>query len=159
MKAIFEVQTVDRQTGKEHWVRVEAESKDAAIAKIAGLGEVVGAARLVEVVDAPARRAVDSPAYRFAPGRVICPSCQSAKWTGGHGCALLLGVVLLFPLGLLLLLIRPEWRCERCGYAYRSHDSPMGSNRTPAVRDATILVAIVVFAVLIVVLVQLIRMM
>jgi hypothetical protein len=35
----------------------------------------------------------------------------------------------------------------------------MGSNRTPAVRDATILVAIVVFAVLIVVLVQLIRMM
>lgn len=53
MKAVFEVQTVDRETGAENWVRVHARNGDEARAKVVALGEVVGQVRLAEVVDQP----------------------------------------------------------------------------------------------------------
>lgn len=45
----FEVQVVDRQTGKESWVRVVAESREDAKKRVIDLGEIAGDARLVEV--------------------------------------------------------------------------------------------------------------
>ncbi len=51
MRAIYEVQTVNRVTGADHWVRVEARDTDAARAKVIALGEMVGEVRLAEVLD------------------------------------------------------------------------------------------------------------
>lgn len=48
-----------------------------------------------------------------------CPRC--AGWaSGGHGCLIWLGVVLLFQFGLILLLLRPTYRCSKCGFTFKA---------------------------------------
>jgi len=48
-----------------------------------------------------------------------CPRCQG-KATGGHGCLMVGLIVCTFPIGLLFLLIRPDYRCESCGYRFKA---------------------------------------
>jgi hypothetical protein len=45
----FKVQVIARDTGKDHWVTVQAHSREDAIARVASLGEIVGEARLDSV--------------------------------------------------------------------------------------------------------------
>jgi hypothetical protein len=120
MKAIYEVQVVNRNTGAEHWARVEADNAESARSKVIGLGEIVGEVRLAEVLGSAAP--VPAPSI---PGIVTCPSCKGQVWEGGRGCFVRTLVILLFPLGLLLLLfIMPTWRCMSCGYRFQSFTVP-----------------------------------
>lgn len=124
VKAIFQVQTVNRDSGAENWVRVEAASSDDARRRVMALGEIVGEVRLIEVLDSVASI---SPAI---PGVITCPKCGGTKWEGGRGCVIWALVILLFPIGLLLLFIRPTFRCRGCRYSYASYSAPVEIERT-----------------------------
>lgn len=39
-------------------------------------------------------------------------------------------IILLFPLGLLFLLIQPKHRCEDCGYTYTAYRIPPSAKRS-----------------------------
>ena len=56
----------------------------------------------------------------------VCPKCGGRAWSGHVGCLLVLGMVLLFPIGLLLLLLPRKWKCLACGYSYTSTNKPYG---------------------------------
>jgi hypothetical protein len=50
--------------------------------------------------------------------KLSCPRCNG--YASGHrGCLLWFFVVILFPIGLLLLLIKPTYTCS-CGYRFKS---------------------------------------
>lgn len=118
MKAVFRVVTLHRDTGAENWVRVEAASADDARAKVIALGEIVGEVQLAEVLD-------DGGESRHVPGVVVCPICGGIRWKGGRSVWLWIGVVLLFPIGLLLLFVKPTFRCLQCGYTFRRYTPPV----------------------------------
>lgn len=48
-----------------------------------------------------------------------CPRC-AGEATGGRGCLHIAAIILLFPVGLLFLLIKPTYTCNRCGYRFKS---------------------------------------
>ena len=56
----------------------------------------------------------------------VCPKCGGRAWSGHVGCLLVLGIFLLFPIGLLLLLLPRKWKCLTCGYSYTSTNKPYG---------------------------------
>jgi rubredoxin len=56
----------------------------------------------------------------------VCPKCGGRAWSGHVGCLLVFGVILLFPIGLLLLLLPRKWKCLECGYSYTSTNKPYG---------------------------------
>ncbi|MBZ0173120.1 MAG: DUF2367 domain-containing protein, partial [Phycisphaerales bacterium] len=127
MRAIYGVQTIDRTTGDENTVRVEASSPDEAREIVISMGEMVGTANLIEVLkDVPAESTAQS--HKCPPGSIAatCPKCRHTEWTGGRGCAVWAVVILLFPIGLLALFIQPTWKCTRCGYKYQSFTPPAG---------------------------------
>jgi hypothetical protein len=47
-----------------------------------------------------------------------CPKCQRLAVRGGRGCLVWFFVILLFPIGLVLLRLRPAYRCTHCGYRF-----------------------------------------
>lgn len=124
-RTIYAVQTVDRESGAESVVRVEAKSPEEARSRVIAIGLIVGSVSLAEIVEIPA-----SPSSA-PPGSVasVCPSCGGGRWTGGRGCIRWILVVILFPIGLLLLFIQPRWRCQDCGYTYTSYTPPAGIKR------------------------------
>lgn len=74
-----------------------------------------------------------------------CPLCEAISWKGGRAVAQSLCVILLFPIGLVLLIIPPTWVCRKCGYRYASHAKPMGWRPTVAQelgRAVTILIVL-----------------
>jgi len=151
MRAIYEVQTVNRSTGAEHWVRVEAANVEAAQTKVIGMGEVVGEARLAEILESGASAATPS-----IPGVVTCPRCKGQVWTGGREWLVWLLAFLAFPIGLLLLFIKPTWRCATCSYTYRSYTEPVNPGGMSQQHDILyqifhgILVAVAIVGVLLV---------
>jgi len=122
MKAVYEVQTLNRNTGVEHWARVEAESGEAARSKVIALGEIVGQVRLAEVLEA---ESPEPATATMIPGVVTCPQCHGTSWSGGRSCLFWVAVILLFPIGLLLLIEKPTWRCARCSYTFRRYSAPV----------------------------------
>ncbi len=121
VRTFFEVQTLSRTSGAEHWVRVEAPNAEQARERVAALGEIIGGVRLAEIVQsAPATPAQPST----IPGVVACPKCGGTTWAGGRGCLLWVLVILFFPLGLLLLFIKPTWKCQSCRYSFQSYAAP-----------------------------------
>jgi hypothetical protein len=125
MKAIYAVQIVNRDTGVAHVARVEATSTESARLRVLHLisrHEIVGDAQLAEVLEDSAPARVKPPPI---PGMVTCPRCGGTKWSGGRGLIVWLGVILLFPLGVLLLFVKPTWRCRSCLYPYRSYSAPV----------------------------------
>ncbi len=52
-------------------------------------------------------------------GWLSCPECKDKAY-GGRGCLIILLIILLFPIGLLLLLVKPTYRCQRCGYKFKA---------------------------------------
>lgn len=140
MKAIYEVQIVNRNTGQEHCARVEATSTESARLKVLHLieaHEIVGDARLSEVVETPEAQPTvqmvtpSIPGVSVIPGVATCPKCAGTNWKGGRGFWVWLLVVLLFPIGLLLLLIKPTWYCTRCQFSYRSYSEPVSILNLP----------------------------
>lgn len=126
MRAIYEVQTVSRGDGKENWVKVRATSREDAANRVAALGEIVGKARMLEVVDDAATEAspIQVALAPAIPGQVTCPTCSRHSWESGRGLAVWLGILLFFPLGLLLLLVQPTHKCLHCGYSFTSYRAP-----------------------------------
>lgn len=55
-----------------------------------------------------------------------CPKCGRSTWKCHLGCLPTLFIVLLFPIGLLLLLMPRRWECATCHYSYTSSDKPYG---------------------------------
>ena len=55
-----------------------------------------------------------------------CPKCGQSVWKSHLGCAVMLLIVLFFPLGLLLLLVPRRWECISCHYSYTSSQRPFG---------------------------------
>ena len=51
-------------------------------------------------------------------GTISCPRC-GGKAVGKRGCLTWLFVILLFPIGLILLLLKVTYRCEACGYRFK----------------------------------------
>jgi hypothetical protein len=49
---------------------------------------------------------------------ISCPKCRGVS-TGGRGCLHIAAIVLLFPVGLLLLLISPTYTCTQCGFRFK----------------------------------------
>jgi hypothetical protein len=39
--------------------------------------------------------------------------------TGGHGCLMILLIIVTFPFGLLFLLIKPIYTCLTCGFRFK----------------------------------------
>ena len=109
MTAIYEVPVLDRATGDERLVRVEAMSAEEASSRVMRMGEAAGTARLAEV-----RRET------ALPGGATCPRCGDSEWSGGRGVFFWVAVVLFFPLGLLLLFVPTEYRCKTCQFAFRT---------------------------------------
>ncbi|MBT4530032.1 MAG: DUF2367 domain-containing protein [Phycisphaerae bacterium] len=52
-------------------------------------------------------------------GMLSCPQCHGTA-TGGYGCLIIGLVILFFPIGLLFLLIKPTYRCTKCGFTFKS---------------------------------------
>jgi len=147
---LFEVQIVDRRTGKDHWVEVVASSREDAIEKAAASGEMVGDARLkslVEPVKAAPTVAAPAPAPMPAPppGVATCQVCRStslAEVNDTTGVRFLLGIlcgllaigtpftcvgIFAAPVFLLLCIIlvttcKKARKCNACG-----HVTPLGS--------------------------------
>ena len=67
-RGVFAVQTIDADTGKESEVRVEATGREDALARVASLGAIVGACRLVEVAGNAPPPAPASDRPRPLPG-------------------------------------------------------------------------------------------
>jgi len=124
VRAIFNVTVVNRETGAERVVRVEAPNVGEARKRVLMMGEMIGSAELAEVLEA----SPTTPQPTSPPGSVAnaCPDCQNTNWSGGRGVVAWLIVILLFPLGLLALLIRPTWKCTKCGFSYQSYSLPAG---------------------------------
>ncbi len=55
-----------------------------------------------------------------------CPKCGRSTWKCHLGCLPTLFIVLLFPIGLLHLLMPRRWECANCHYSYSSSDKPYG---------------------------------
>jgi hypothetical protein len=51
-------------------------------------------------------------------GALSCPRCAGPAYGGRSGCMILL-IILTFPIGLLFLLIKPTYRCAKCGFAFQ----------------------------------------
>lgn len=177
-RAIFSVQTIDRDSGTENWVRVEAASRQEAQAEVAALGEIVGDVKLVEVVastpiaseleedsrplkgfsvgfrrpgtkattweyvdaiDAAAAqkivaervgdvelldviemgRRLGSHEHTTSKGGLSCPKCSSHA-RGGYSFWQWLVGILFFPIGLLVFLIKPTYKCTQCGFRFKA---------------------------------------
>jgi len=48
-----------------------------------------------------------------------CPKCEG-KAFGGRGCWIIGLMILTFPIGLLLLLLKPTYNCSECGYRFQA---------------------------------------
>lgn len=127
--AIFEVQTGNSATDGGRWVRVEAADAEAAKSKVRALGVSAGAVRLIDLAAPAAAASAATTAQRHPPGRMVCTKCGGSNWSGGRSFLCWLGVVLFFPIGLLLLLLRPKWRCDRCGFTYDDYTAPPDAKR------------------------------
>lgn len=140
-RGIYEVEVLDRSDGSSRWVRVESFGMEQARSKVAEMGEIVGAVRVVELLAAS------------QPGTAVirdCPECGTCgQWTGGRPAAHWLAMVLFFPIGLLLLLLTPTWRCRACGYAYDSYRPPQGFGRERTQDNGVWIAIIIALAVLI----------
>lgn len=66
-----------------------------------------------------APRGVPLPKGTAIPRSRPCPRCGSAAYDRGREIWLLLFVILLFPLGLLLLLLKSTYNCPTCGLAFQ----------------------------------------
>lgn len=64
------------------------------------------------------------------PGAIHCPACNCWQWISGRGLLVWILIILLFPLGLLFLLIQPKHRCEECGYTYTAFRVPPSAKRS-----------------------------
>jgi hypothetical protein len=67
----------------------------------------------------PAVSAATAMPAAVPPGALSCPRCTGAAIGGRSGCLILL-MILLFPIGLLLLLVKPTYTCTKCGYTFTS---------------------------------------
>ena len=52
-------------------------------------------------------------------GRLSCPHCTGMA-RGDRGCLVWVFVILLFPFGLLLLLLKPTYECHSCGFRFKA---------------------------------------
>ena len=52
-------------------------------------------------------------------GALSCPRCGCTAFGSRSGCIILL-IILTFPFGLILLLIKPTYRCVKCGYTFKA---------------------------------------
>jgi hypothetical protein len=52
-------------------------------------------------------------------GTLSCPRC-AGEAEGKRGCLIWAGVVLLFPIGLVLLLLKPTYTCKSCGFRFKA---------------------------------------
>ncbi len=52
-------------------------------------------------------------------GELSCPRCFGTA-EGGRGCLIWILVILLFPIGLILLLLKPTYKCKSCGYMFKA---------------------------------------
>jgi hypothetical protein len=51
--------------------------------------------------------------------QISCPKCTCIA-TESRGCLIWLGVILLFPIGLVLLLLKPPYyKCMGCGFKFK----------------------------------------
>ena len=55
----------------------------------------------------------------ISAGAISCPKCSNASH-GSRGCLIWFFVILLFPVGLLFLLLKPTYKCGSCGYTFKS---------------------------------------
>ena len=55
-----------------------------------------------------------------------CPKCGKSVWKSHLGCLVVFFIIVLFPIGLLLLLLPRRWECATCHYSYSSRDRPFG---------------------------------
>ncbi len=104
-KGVYEVQTIDRATGKECWVRIIASGREEALTEVSGLGEIVGGVRLVEVASSDSTseaRAIDHHGAQSRPERVLL-TVRPSFWAGSPA-AILAGVLLLpaFGIGIII---------------------------------------------------------
>jgi len=65
----YKVQVLDRDTGIESWVTVEADGKAEALELVAEMGEIVGRAVLDEVVEVPDPEYAPEPSTEPRPVR------------------------------------------------------------------------------------------
>lgn len=52
-------------------------------------------------------------------GAISCPKCSSIA-LGGRGFLIWFFVIILFPIGLLLLLLKPTYKCTKCSFTFKS---------------------------------------
>lgn len=119
MRAIYEVEVVDRATGDERWVEVEADGQRAAQESLVKLGETVGSVRLARVVASTQPVAVS--------GMTTCPKCFGTTWRTDRSIWFLLGLVIFFPLSLLVLMMPQRYKCLGCGHEILSKNPPTTS--------------------------------
>jgi hypothetical protein len=50
--------------------------------------------------------------------QISCPKCTCIA-TESRGCLIWLFVILLFPIGLVLLLLKPTYKCKSCGFKFK----------------------------------------
>ena len=78
MRAVYNVQVISRDSGESHWVRTEASSREEALSIVTKLGEIVGAASLVEIIGDSTSQARPHSPLQWAPNGVRIPMLISA---------------------------------------------------------------------------------
>lgn len=168
---LWEVTTLDRETGQEDKLRLNARNPADARAQVNALGLAAGDVRLISAVAAPepapgaGKPSTKSPAdipgspgrplagskpreFRGPPppGAVHCPRCNDWQWFSGRGLFIWILIILFLPISLLLLFIQPTHTCATCAYTYRAYKTPPGAKR----RDqfALLIMAIWIFTVI-----------
>ena len=106
-RAIFEVQVINRQNGIERWVQVEAQSSDHARDLVTNLGEIVGEARLKNVVQSlptPPIQPLQEQRIEWPPNGIRVPLLISAIFNiivGLIWFVTIFGIVIAVPLWIL----------------------------------------------------------
>lgn len=145
------------RTGAEDRIRLNARNPADARERVNRLGLAAGHVRLIDdgtaapSMSAPMTPASGSPGRPLAgsasrapepPGAVHCPKCHHWRWSSSRGLLVWFFLILLFPVGLLLLLVQPEHKCMNCGYTYRSHAIPPGATSSTQFTLLIVLIAI-----------------
>jgi hypothetical protein len=102
----FKVQVIARDTGKDHWVTVQAHSREDAIERVASLGEIVGEARLDSVAAPKDRLGVALVAIPVAGAAI---GAISIMLGGGVGEQLIISIVMIIASAICIGVDASQW--------------------------------------------------
>ena len=96
---------------KRYWALLEAQGQEYL--------RLVITARQAQGKEAQKTEVAAKPPQKIPRGAISCPNCGGPAFGGRDGCLICL-MILTFPIGLLLLLVKPTYKCRSCGWTFKT---------------------------------------